>query len=330
MKLAVLGAGAWGTTLALLLAQQEDVEVHLWVHRLADAQTLQTDRENKHYLPGIPFPQNLRVSANLAECLEGAQGVLIAVPSHAFREVLAHAVPHLNENVYLAWASKGLDASTHTLLSHVVGELLGVNKAFAVLTGPSFAKEVAEGKPTAVTLAYNDEACALFWQEVLHTGSFRVYITPDYIGAQLAGAVKNVLAIATGIADGLKLGANTQAALITRGLIEMTRLGLSMGASNETFMGLAGMGDLILTCTDNQSRNRRFGHAIGEGKTIMQAMDAIDQVVEGLGTTKLVHELSQAKGIEMPITEQVYQVLYHKQSPKKAVETLLARKAKEE
>lgn len=330
MKLAVLGAGAWGTTLALLLAQHKDVDVHLWVHRPADAQTLQTDHENKRYLPGIPFPKNLFPTANLAECLAGAQGVLIAVPSHAFREVLAHAVPSISEDMQLAWATKGLDSTTHTLLSQVVVELLGKDRPFAILCGPSFAKEVAQGKPTAVTLAYNNEACALFWQEMLHTGSFRVYITPDYVGAQLAGAVKNVLAIATGIADGLGLGANTQAALITRGLIEMTRLGMSMGASNETFMGLAGMGDLILTCTDNQSRNRRFGYAIGEGKTIMQAMDAIDQVVEGLGTTKLVHELSQAKGIEMPITEQVYQVLYHKQSPKKAVETLLARKAKEE
>lgn len=330
MKLAVLGAGAWGTALALLLAQHEDVSVHLWVHRPANADALQHDHENKHYLPGRPLPENIFPDSNLARCLEGADGVLIAVPSHAFREVLTHAIPHFKENVQLAWASKGLDSTTNALLSDVVGELLGKEYPFAILTGPSFAKEVAQGKPTAVTLAYNNEACALFWQEYLHTGSFRVYIMPDYIGAQLAGAVKNVLAIATGIADGLGLGANTQAALITRGLIEMTRLGMAMGAHSETFMGLAGMGDLILTCTDNQSRNRRFGYAIGQGRTIMQAMDEIDQVVEGLGTTKLVHELAKSRGIEMPITEQVYQVLYQKLLPEKAVEALLSRKAKEE
>lgn len=329
MKLAVLGSGAWGTALALLLAQH-DVDVYMWVHRLTDVETLESDRENKRYLPGAAFPSNLHVSADLNECMKDAQGVLICVPSHAFREVLVQVAPHMNENVHLAWASKGLDTSTHGLLSNVVAEVLGESQPFAILTGPSFATEVALNKPTAVTLAHNDDACATFWQDYLHTRTFRVYTIKDIIGAQMAGALKNVLAIATGVADGLSLGANTQAALITRGLNEMMRLGLSMGAQSETFMGLAGMGDLILTCTDNQSRNRRFGYAIGSGKTIMQAMDEIKQVVEGVGTTKLVHELAKSRGIEMPITEQVYNILYQKLSPQKAVEALLSRKAKDE
>jgi glycerol-3-phosphate dehydrogenase (NAD(P)+) len=329
MKIAVLGAGAWGTALTLLLAQHE-VDIHLWAHHAQAAEKMQADRQNEQYLPGVLFPNNVQVSAHLDQCLDGAQGVLIAVPSHAFREVLANALPFFNSTTHLAWASKGLDAITHALLSEVVIELRGENAAFAILSGPSFAREVAQGKPTAVTLAHNNEACAHFWQSYLHTGHFRVYTIRDIIGAQLAGAVKNVLAIATGVADGLALGANTQAALVTRGLNEMMRLGMAMGAHSETFMGLAGMGDLILTCTDNQSRNRRFGYAIGQGRTIMQAMDEIDQVVEGLGTTKLVHELAKARGIEMPITEQVYQVLYHKQSPEKAVEALLSRMPKNE
>jgi glycerol-3-phosphate dehydrogenase (NAD(P)+) len=329
MKIAVLGAGAWGTALSLLLAQQGD-EISLWSHRVADGDTMQKDRENHRYLPGFSLPDNITVNGHLAKCLEGADGILMAVPSHAFREVLTNALPYLNAEQFFAWASKGLDTNTHSLLSDVVIELRGADQAFAILSGPSFAKEVAQGKPTAVTLAHNNEACAEFWQNKLHSGSFRVYTMHDIVGAQLAGAVKNVLAIATGVADGLGLGANTQAALITRGLKEMMNLGTSMGAHSETFMGLAGMGDLILTCTDNQSRNRRFGFAIGQGRTIMQAMDEIDQVVEGLGTTKLVHELSKSRGVEMPITEQVYQVLYQKLSPQKAVEALLSRKAKDE
>jgi glycerol-3-phosphate dehydrogenase (NAD(P)+) len=326
MKIAVLGAGAWGTALSLLLAQQGD-EISLWSHRVADGDTMQKDRENHRYLPGFPLPDNITVNGHLAKCLEGTDGVLMAVPSHAFREVLTNALPYLNPEQFFAWASKGLDTNTHSLLSDVVMELRGRDQAFAILSGPSFAKEVAQGKPTAVTLAHNNEACAEFWQNKLHSGSFRVYTMHDIVGTQLAGAVKNVLAIATGVADGLGLGANTQAALITRGLKEMMNLGTSMGAHSETFMGLAGMGDLILTCTDNQSRNRRFGFAIGQGRTIMQAMDEIDQ---GLGTTKLVHELSKSRGVEMPITEQVYQVLYQKLSPQKAVEALLSRKAKDE
>lgn len=329
MKIAVLGAGAWGTTIALLLAQQGD-EINLWAHHMADADTMEKDRENHRYLPGFTLPKNIKIDGHLPKCLEAVDAVMIAVPSHAFREVLTHALPHLNEEQYFAWASKGLDTNTHALLSDVVKELRGPEQAFAILSGPSFAKEVAQGKPTAVTLATNNDECGQFWQSKLHTRNFRVYTMHDFVGAQLAGAVKNVLAIATGVADGLALGANTQAALITRGLKEMINLGIAMGAQGETFMGLAGMGDLILTCTDNQSRNRRFGYLIGQGRTIMHAMDEIDQVVEGLGTTKLVYELSKARGVEMPITEQVHEILYHKLPPEKAVETLLSRKAKDE
>lgn len=328
-SIAVLGAGAWGSALALLLSKH-GVDVRLWAHHAEHAQAIQADKENKRYLPGFTFPDNLQCSADMQACIEGVDGVLSVVPSHAFRDVLVKAKQSMHANTQFAWASKGLDPSTHSLLSAVAQEILGEQKGFGIVAGPSFAKEVSQDKPTAITLAHNDESAANFWQEHLHGGSFRVYTTEDVVGAQLGGAVKNVLAIATGIADGLGLGANTQAALITRGLTEMMRLGLSMGAQTETFMGLAGMGDLVLTCTDNQSRNRRYGRLIGSGVSNSDALNEIDQVVEGIGTTKLVHELAQKQGIDMPITEQVFAVLYQKQSPQKAVEALLSRKPKAE
>jgi glycerol-3-phosphate dehydrogenase (NAD(P)+) len=306
----VLGAGAWGTALALLISKTH--HVILWSHAADQIDRLKHDGENQRYIPGVRFPATIECTSDLLSTLKRADGVLIVVPSHAF-----------------AWATKGLDNLHHRLLSDVVEELTP-GKKFAILSGPSFAKEVALGKPTAVTLAHNDEATGLFWQGIMHTDYFRVYTISDYVGAQLAGAVKNVLAVATGMADGLQLGANTQAALITRGLNEMMRLGEPLGARPETFMGLAGVGDLILTCTDNQSRNRRFGKLMGEGVSLNDALNKIDQVVEGIQTAKLIHELALAHKIEMPITQQVYEVLYHHKTVPAAVHDLLARTPKKE
>lgn len=325
--IAVLGAGAWGTALALLISKTHDVI--LWSHDADQVERLKHDGENKRYIPGVPFPSTITCSSDLLSTIQGVDGVLIVVPSHAFREVYTAIAAVMPADMPLSWATKGLDQVHHRLLSDVVEELTP-GKTFAIVSGPSFAKEVALGKPTAITLAHNDEATGLFWQRILHTEYFRVYTISDFIGAQLAGAVKNVLAVATGMADGLQLGANTQAALITRGLNEMMRLGAQLGARAETFMGLAGVGDLILTCTDNQSRNRRFGKLMGEGLSLNDAIERIDQVVEGIPTAKLIHELAVANHVEMPITQQVYEVLYQHKTVPNAVHDLLSRTPKKE
>lgn len=325
--IAVLGAGAWGTALALLISKTHSVI--LWSHDTDQIDQLKRDGENQRYIPGVRFPSTLECSSDLLSTIKRADGVLIAAPSHAFREVYTALASIMPYELPLSWATKGLDNVHHRLLSDVVEELTP-GKKFAIISGPSFAKEVALGKPTAITLAHNDEATALFWQGILHTDHFRVYTIHDFVGAQLAGAVKNVLAVATGMADGLRLGANTQAALITRGLNEMMRLGAQLGARPETFMGLAGVGDLILTCTDNQSRNRRFGKLMGEGYTLSDAITKIDQVVEGIQAAKLIHELAIANKVEMPITQQVYEVLYQHKTVAAAVNDLLARIPKQE
>ncbi len=328
-EIAVLGAGAWGTALALHLARTH-ANVRIWGHDNAEIQALNNDRENKQYLPGTLFPDNLMCTTDLAEALQGAAGVLIVVPSHAFRKVLSDSLPHMSEDTHLAWATKGLDPEQHCLLSEVAQELMPGHAHFAIISGPSFAKEVADAKPTAVALATEHQAEAEFWQKQMHNDYFRVYTTTDIVGVQLGGSVKNVLAIATGVAEGLGFGANTQAALITRGLSEMMRLGLASGAEQETFMGLAGMGDLILTCTGNQSRNRRFGKLLGEGKSITDAMEEVKQVVEGVQTTKLMYAFAQDNNVDMPITEEMYQILYQNKSAKDAVKSLLERKPRTE
>ncbi len=323
--IAVLGAGAWGSALALVLARNGHT-VRLWSHDANHIQQLITVRENQRYLPGILFPDNIHPEYNVESVLKEADGLLLAVPSHAFKEVLVSAKPFITSKMAFAWASKGLALDTHLFLSDVATALFP-NKPFSMIAGPSFASEVGAQKPTAIVLASNDPQAANFWQHVLHNQLyFRVYLSNDMVGAQLAGAIKNVLAIATGVANGLQLGANAQAALITRGLSEMMRLGLAFGAQPETFMGLAGMGDLILTCTDDKSRNRRFGKMIGEGKTKSEALAHINQVVEGIQATAHVHALAEKMNIDMPITAQVYAVLYEHKKPQDAVADLLQRK----
>jgi len=326
--IAVLGAGSWGTALAILLARN-GLTTTLWGHDPAHMAAMADARCNRHYLPDAPFPERLSVTADLAQALSGAATLLAVVPSSVFRTVLSQAQPHLAPGARIAWGTKGIDPETGKLLHEVVEEVLGP-RPMAVVSGPSFAREVAAGMPTAITVAANDGAFATELATLLHSDTFRAYTSGDLVGVQLGGSVKNVMAVAAGISDGLGFGANARAALITRGLAEMVRLGTTMGGHPETFMGLAGLGDLVLTCTDDQSRNRRFGLAVGRGIALDEAETAIGQVVEGKRTAAEVQQLAGRHGVEMPITEQVYRVLYQGEKPHAAVSALLAREQKAE
>jgi glycerol-3-phosphate dehydrogenase (NAD(P)+) len=325
--IAVLGAGSWGTALAIQLARNGN-ETLLWGHDPDQIGAMREDGENRRYLPGLNLPDELALHDDLA-CIAGLQDLLIVVPSHAFRETLRAIKPHIGDNTRIAWATKGLEPDSHTLLHQMVAEELG-GRPMAVISGPTFAREVAEGLPTAVTVASNDEYFAMDMARRLHGARFRAYTSDDITGVEIGGAVKNVLAIAAGIADGLGYGANTRSALITRGLAEMMRLGVALGGKPETFMGLAGLGDLVLTCTDNQSRNRRFGLALGQGKTAEQALVEIDQVVEGIQAANEIHGLARQHKVDMPITEHVYRVLHDGLSAEQAVTSLLNRDLKPE
>jgi glycerol-3-phosphate dehydrogenase (NAD(P)+) len=328
-RIAVLGAGSWGTALAMQLARN-GVETRLWGRDAAHLLAMADERCNTRYLPGVPFPDRLIPSAELSGSLADSDHILLAVPSHAFRSTLKQIAPSLKAGTRLAWATKGLEPGSRRLLHQIIAEELGEGQACAVISGPTFAKEVAKGLPTAVTVASNDETVAAFFASCLHGGAFRAYTASDVTGVELGGACKNVLAIAAGIADGLGFGANTRAALITRGLAEMMRLGVQLGGHPETFMGLAGLGDLVLTCTDDQSRNRRVGLALGRGKSLEAAIESIGQAVEGVKSAPEVYRLAQEHGVEMPITEQVYRVLYEGEAARDAVAALLQREQKAE
>jgi len=323
-RIGVLGAGSWGTALAMLLAGNGHA-VTLWTHRSSRAEEMAQARENSSYLPGLPFPDSLKISADLADVLRQAEILLIVVPSHVFRQTLTAIKPLLQSQHKLAWATKGLEPGSHKLLHQQVKEELGDAIGGAVVSGPTFAREVAQKLPGAVTVASKDPAFARQLAEALYANYFRVYTGSDVVGVEVGGAVKNVLAIAAGAADGLGFGANARAALIARGLAEITRLGVALGAQTETFTGLTGLGDLVLTCTDNQSRNRRLGLAVGQGRDIQQAMKDIGQVVEGVNTSREVHALAQNLGVDMPITEQICKVLHHGLTPKDAVQALMER-----
>ncbi|MGP3069903.1 NAD(P)H-dependent glycerol-3-phosphate dehydrogenase [Serratia nevei] len=329
-SMTVIGAGSYGTALAITLARNGH-SVVLWGHNPAQIQTLQQDRCNQAFLPDVPFPDTLLLEADLARALAASRDVLVVVPSHVFGDVLRQLKPHLRPDARIVWATKGLEAETGRLLQDVAREALGKTIPLAVLSGPTFAKELAAGLPTAIALAATDAQFADDLQHLLHCGkSFRVYSNPDFIGVQLGGAVKNVIAIGAGMSDGIGFGANARTALITRGLAEMSRLGSALGADPSTFMGMAGLGDLVLTCTDNQSRNRRFGIMLGQGKGVQEAQDSIGQVVEGYRNTKEVLALAQRHGVEMPITEQIYQVLYCHKDAREAALSLLGRARKDE
>lgn len=325
--IALLGAGAWGSALALVLANN-GIPVHLWGHNPDLMDLLTRQGENTRYLPGFLFPDLITPFNDISAALQGVAAILVVVPSHAFADILQEIVANKAQDLPLAWGTKGLTKDAE-LLSTCAQQLLGKHAKLCVLSGPSFATEVAAKKPTAITAASRDDS-AHFWQTQLHNDYFRVYTSTDMIGAQLGGACKNVLAIAVGIADGLNLGSNARAALMTRGFAEMLRLGQAMGAQDQTLMGLSGIGDLILTCTENQSRNRRFGLAIGKGEPLPAVKASIGQVIEGEQTAKLIYQLAQKCSVSMPIVEQVYKILYEGQSASWAVKELLMREPKDE
>ncbi len=288
------------------------------------------ERVNERYLPGAAFPDNLNAHAELAECLAGVRDVLIVVPSHGLRETLEKVKPFLTDSARVCWATKGFELHTGKLPHEVAAEVLGPDCPVAVLSGPTFAAEVGAGLVTAMTVAANDDLFARDLAVAFSGDNFRAYTSDDMIGVEVGGAVKNVLAIGAGMSDGLGFGANSRVALITRGLVEMTRLGVALGAKQETFMGLAGMGDLVLTCTDNLSRNRRMGLALASGKSIDEAQAEIQQVVEGVMAAEAVMEVANELGIEMPICHQVYRILYEGASPREAVGALMRRALKSE
>ncbi len=283
------------------------------------------DSENARYLPGAKFPPNLLATTSIETCVEGVRDILVAVPSHALRETLERLKPLLPGKARVCWATKGFELSTGRLPHQVAGEVLGSELPMAVLSGPTFAKEVGEGLPTAMTVAANDPAFASDLAAALSGSNFRAYTSDDIVGVEVGGAVKNVLAIGAGLSDGLGFGANTRIALINRGLSEMTKLGVALGAKQETFMGLAGMGDLVLTCTDNLSRNRRMGLALATGMTVDAAQQEIQQVVEGVLAAKAVRKVAGDLGVEMPICEEIYRILYEGVPPADAVRALMSR-----
>lgn len=329
-SMTVIGAGSYGTALAITLARNGHPVV-LWGHDPKHIQALQNSRCNQVFLPDVPFPDTLVLEADLGKALAASRNVLVVVPSHVFGDVLRQIKPHLRADARIVWATKGLEAETGRLLQDVAREALGDTIPLAVVSGPTFAKELAAGLPTAIALASTDAVFADDLQKLLHCGkSFRVYSNPDFIGVQLGGAVKNVIAIGAGMSDGIGFGANARTALITRGLAEMSRLGSALGADPSTFMGMAGLGDLVLTCTDNQSRNRRFGIMLGQGLDVQEAQDKIGQVVEGYRNTKEVLALAKRMNVEMPITEQIYQVLYCNKDAREAATSLLGRTSKDE
>lgn len=325
---ALFGSGSWGTALAMQMARN-GIRVNFWGHDPQHVENLRRDGENRAFLPGIKFDDNICPVICLRDCLDQADTVLIAIPSQAFRGFLQKLRPLLSVGISVFWASKGFEIETGKLFHEVISEVLPGHN-YGVISGPTFAVEVARGLPAAITCAGNDPADTASFAKLLHGGRLRCYTSEDVIGVELGGALKNIIAIAVGIADGLCFGANTRAALMTRGLAEVMRLGRQLGARQETLMGLAGLGDLILTCTDDQSRNRRFGLAIGAGKTVMQAEVAIGQTVEGLRATRAVFRLSQAWGLELPIMEQVYRVLYDGLEPVDAVQNLESRPQRRE
>ena len=321
----VLGAGAWGTALALHLARQGH-PVTLWGHDPEHLQLMHQTHLNQAYLPDFPFPDNLIPCADLSGAFAqaGEQAIIfIVVPSHAFQETLKKIKPFLKPTTRILWATKGLAENGEFL--HVQCEQTLGHHPIAVLSGPSFAQEVAKALPTAVTIATNNQAFGQALVTAFHSKYFRVYLSLDLIGVQLGGALKNVLAIAVGLSDGLGYGANARAALITRGLAELCRLALILGADLSTLMGLSGVGDVVLTCTDNQSRNRRLGIAIAQKLTFSEIQQTIGKVLEGKDNVGYVRALAQHHQIDMPISEQVYQVLFEGLSPERAVENLLLR-----
>lgn len=335
VRIAVIGAGSWGTALAILLAQKGH-EVRLWGHRKEHMELLAGERENRKYLKGIPFPENLFPVDTLEDAIAGTTIILMVVPSHSFREIFQRIHPLLKDGMRIVSAVKGIENGTLKTMTQIVEEIIGRNTAdlrnikIGVLSGPSFAEEVARGVPTAVTLGFYDLQIAKEVQDVMVTDSFRIYTSRDVIGLEISAALKNIVAIAAGVCDGLGYGLNTRAALITRGLAEIKRLGTALGADTDTFSGLSGLGDLILTCTGNLSRNRMVGVMLGQGKSIEQVKSEMKMVAEGIKTTQSVYDLAKKMNIEMPILEQIHSILFEGKKCSEAVKDLLQRELKDE
>ena len=331
IKIGVVGAGSWGTTLANLLGEK-GFKVDHWVFEAEVRKQIQEHRENRVFLPGFTLSPNIFPTNDLAHVVSGKDIVLIVVPSHFMRETARKTAGNISKKTIIVSASKGIENKTHLTMSGVLKETLPEipEDNFAVLSGPSFAREVAAKTPTLIAVASTDKKTAGFVQHVFATPNFRVYTSSDMIGVELGGSVKNVIAIAAGIADGLGLGLNTRAALITRGLTEMRRLGLKLGANPRTFTGLAGVGDLILTCTGDLSRNHTVGKQIGEGKKLKAILSEMRMVAEGVKTARSVYNLSKKLGVEMPISNEIYHILYDDFSPKEALYRLMTRNLKQE
>ena len=327
--IAVIGAGSWGTALAIQLARA-GTDACLWGREQEVIDSLTNERVNHHFLPEIRVPDNLLVSADLEENIRAHRDILLVVPSHVFRLVLQQIKPWLRSDARIAWATKGFELSTGKLAHEVAEEVLGKSVPLAVVSGPTFATEVGKGLPTAMTIAATDDVFADDLSRAFTSKKFKAYTSDDIIGVEVGGAIKNVLAIATGLSDGLGYGANARVLLITRGLRELSRLGIALGAKEATFMGLSGMGDLVLTCTDNQSRNRRMGLALAKGKSMEEIAEEIGQVVEGVKAAKAVHGVAKALNVDMPICEAVYKLLYEGMSTDEAVESLMSRPSGDE
>ena len=323
-RVAVLGAGSWGTALAIQFSRAGRPTV-MWGIEREEIRAMARERCNSGYLPGVAFPEALEVTTRLDDALEDVEDVVVVVPSHAFRETLQRIVTAGVKPKHLSWATKGFETASGLLPHQVAARILQPDVPTAVISGPTFAAEVAAGLPSAVTIASIDADNARRLAAAVSTPTFRAYTSPDIVGVEVGGATKNVLAIGAGISDGLGFGANTRIAMVTRGLMEMTRLGLALGAHRETFMGLSGIGDLVLTCTDDQSRNRRFGLKLAQGVPVDESRHAIGQVVEGYYAAKAVRLAAAGLDVEMPIVEQIYRIIYEGLAPREAVAALMSR-----
>lgn len=321
--ISIIGAGSWGTAIAILLANK-GYYTRLWVRDEQVLETIRNKRENTDYLPGIALPYNISASNDLEDCCTNSEIVVLATPSHAVRNIAGRMKPYMKKDQIIVNLAKGIENETLLRMSQVISEFMPDNE-IAVVSGPSHAEEVAAGIPTAVVASSSKRVVAEYIQDVFMTPRFRVYTNPDIVGVELGGALKNIIALGAGIIDGLGLGDNTKAAVMTRGIVEMGRLGESLGARVNTFAGLSGIGDLIVTCTSMHSRNRRAGIAIGQGKTLEEVVGSTRMVVEGIKTTRSAYHLAQRQGIEMPITQEIYNLLYNQADIKDSVMNLTMR-----
>lgn len=330
-RIAVIGAGSWGTALAMVAARNQH-DVRLWAREVEVAEGIQAAHKNPYYLSDIPLPENIRATTSLEEALAETHFVLIVVPSHAMREVVTRMRDYLSEDTVIVSATKGVENDSLMRMSEVISDVMSDRFAprIAVLSGPSFAREVAKGDPTAVAVASKDARCIAEAQQDLSLNVFRIYTNDDVVGVEISGAVKNVVAIGAGVVRGLGLGTNTVAAIITRGLAEVTRLALALGARHETMAGLAGLGDLVLTCTGELSRNRHVGVELGRGRNLADILAEMREVAEGVKTTRAIYQLSRRLQVDMPITASIYALLYEGKTAREAANELMGRPLKRE